>query len=175
MQKIKWNQGCVARTAHQLHRLCSQKVSQHNSISSTEKLEHKLWTDAYCHSFSILKSLVFSETDPWSLKMIHICAPELRLFLGCMDALFLCYMVECVTPVLLPQKIMIMISVVIVYDDNKKNNVHTGLFFCCMVECGTPFRPIKPYALSGLIVSRSPLSPILVRIPLTKLPQPRHR
>ena len=67
-----------------------------------------------------------------------------------------------------------MISVVIVYDDNKKNNVHTGLFFCCMVECGTPFRPIKPYALSGLIVSRSPLSPILVRIPLTKLPQPRH-
>ena len=67
-----------------------------------------------------------------------------------------------------------MISVVIVYDDNKNRNVHTGLFFCCMVECATPFRPIKPYALSGLIVSRSPLSPILVRIPLTKLPQPRH-
>ena len=134
MQKIKWNQGCVARTAHQLHRLCSQKVSQHNSISSTEKLEHKLWTDAYCHSLSILKSLKFRDTDPWSLMMMHFCAPELGLFLGCRVALFL----------------------------------------CCMVECETSFRPIKPYALSGLIVSRSPLSPILVRIPLTKLPQPRH-
>ena len=134
MQKIKWNQGFVARAAHQLHRLCSQKVSQHNSFSPSEKLEHKLWTDAYCHSLSILKSLVIRDTDPWSLMMIHICASELGLFLGCMVALFL----------------------------------------CCMVECATPFRPIKPYALSGLIVSRSPLSPILVRIPLTKLPQPRH-
>ena len=124
----------MARSAHQLHRLCSQKVSQHNSFSFTDKLEHKLWTDAYCHSLSILKSLVFRVTDPWSLMMIHIFASQLGLILGCLVALFL----------------------------------------CCMVECATPFRPIKPYALSGLIVSRSPLSPILVRIPLTKLPQSRH-
>ena len=66
--------------------------------------------------------------------MIHICAPELGLFLGSMVALFLCYMVECVTP--LTAKIMI--SVVIVYDDNKKIMFTQGYSSAVWLSVGLP-------------------------------------